>query len=45
MSVKDFTNLINVVVDVDRTMLTYKSTVTGLFSVMNKNIQCQIPPF
>ena len=38
MSVKHFTNLINVVVvvDVDGTMLTYKSTVTGLFSVSNE---------
>ena len=36
MSVKHFTNLINVVVDVDVTMLTYKSTVTGLFSVSNE---------
>ena len=38
MSVKHFTNLINVVVvvDVDGTMLIYKSTVTGLFSVSNE---------
>ena len=36
MSVKHFTNLINVVVDVDGTMLTYKSTVTDLFSVSNE---------
>ena len=36
MSVKHFTNLINVVVHVDGTMLTYKSTVTGLFSVSNE---------
>ena len=36
MSVKHFTNLINVVVDVDGTMLTYKSTVTGSFSVSNE---------
>ena len=40
MSVKHFSNLINVVVDVDGTMLTYKSTVTGSFSVSNdKNVQ------
>ena len=36
MSVKDFTNVISVVVYVVGTMLTYKSTVTGLFSVSNE---------
>ena len=48
MSVKDSNNLIIVVVNVGGTMLAYKRTVTGFFFFqfqMDKNVQCQMPPF